>query len=664
MPQTARPCPPLLRTLLIAMALAAFATVLLRTAWISDDAAITLRTVLNTIHGWGPRFNLDERVQAYTHPLWFLALSALSLLWRGDVFAASHALSIGVSLATLAALLWALAPRVPQLLLATLAVLLSQAFIDFSTSGLENPLAHALVLLAYGCAAHALRLGPAGGTLQPVPLVACAGFFIACGLAYLTRPDLAVLLAPLALWLSWQLRTQPKTLLAAWALGALPVLAWTAFSLYYYGWPFPNTAYAKLGTGIAWDERVAQGLRYLAHSARTDPLTPLVIALGLVAGLRPRTGATGAPARALALGIALYLAYVVSIGGDFMAGRFLTAPFFAALIALLASAAHAGSTPQHPAWTLAGAALLLALGLGVPHTPTVLSDASYHAPEISPSGIANERGHYYRDTGWLRGQLRAPEASAWRASGQRQVYAICGGLGFTSIHQGPHAHLIDTCALADPLLARLPAKASTPWRIGHFYRVLPANYIASIRQDQNLLSDPALHSAYDTLRTLTRAPLNDPQRLRQIVQANLFGLDMGDASAYRQGLLPTSSSVHRVALGALQARFDLGKPFYTQHYQIFEHALEIELPRPMALDQLELSLDPGDAYHVSAWVDGQWQAIGHVPPAASVVMTNHVLPMPHGPITTERLRITGSGGDGLYVLGHAIASLHGQVLAP
>ena len=58
-----------------------------------------------------------------------------------------------------------------------------------------------------------------------------------------------------------------------------------------------------------------------------------------------------------------------------------------------------------------------------------------------------------------------------------------------------------------------------------------------------------------------------------------------------------------------------------------------------------------------------WQAIGHVPRAASVVMTNHVLPVPGGPITTERLRITGSGGDGLYVLGHAIASLQGQVLA-
>jgi arabinofuranosyltransferase len=48
---------------------------LLSALWMSDDAAITLRTVLNVVNGFGARFNLDERVQAYTHPLWFLLIS-------------------------------------------------------------------------------------------------------------------------------------------------------------------------------------------------------------------------------------------------------------------------------------------------------------------------------------------------------------------------------------------------------------------------------------------------------------------------------------------------------------------------------------------------------------------------------------------------------------
>ncbi len=48
-----------------------------RTAWVSDDALITARVMENFVHGYGPVFNVDERVQVYTHPLWFLLLSVL-----------------------------------------------------------------------------------------------------------------------------------------------------------------------------------------------------------------------------------------------------------------------------------------------------------------------------------------------------------------------------------------------------------------------------------------------------------------------------------------------------------------------------------------------------------------------------------------------------------
>lgn len=73
-----------------------FCVLLLRTAWISDDAAITLRTALNFTHGYGPVFNIDERVQAYTHPLWFLLLSATSLL-LGNIWVATPCLSIVIT---------------------------------------------------------------------------------------------------------------------------------------------------------------------------------------------------------------------------------------------------------------------------------------------------------------------------------------------------------------------------------------------------------------------------------------------------------------------------------------------------------------------------------------------------------------------------------------
>ena len=39
-----------------------FLALLLRTAWLSDDGLITLRTVLNLTHGYGLTFNIAERV--------------------------------------------------------------------------------------------------------------------------------------------------------------------------------------------------------------------------------------------------------------------------------------------------------------------------------------------------------------------------------------------------------------------------------------------------------------------------------------------------------------------------------------------------------------------------------------------------------------------------
>src|SRR5215213_6769699 len=66
----------------------AFLAVLIRTAWLSDDALITLRTVLNVTHGFGLRFNIDERVQTYTHPLWLALLTATYYVTSNVYFAA------------------------------------------------------------------------------------------------------------------------------------------------------------------------------------------------------------------------------------------------------------------------------------------------------------------------------------------------------------------------------------------------------------------------------------------------------------------------------------------------------------------------------------------------------------------------------------------------
>jgi hypothetical protein len=50
--------------LVLGVLLAAFAALVVRNAWLSDDAYITFRTVDNFIHGYGLTWNVAERVQS------------------------------------------------------------------------------------------------------------------------------------------------------------------------------------------------------------------------------------------------------------------------------------------------------------------------------------------------------------------------------------------------------------------------------------------------------------------------------------------------------------------------------------------------------------------------------------------------------------------------
>ena len=492
------------RRIAIAACVSLFSVLLLRTAWISDDAAITLRTVLNFLHGYGPVFNIDERVQAYTHPLWFLLLSLSSLITR-NIYIATFGLSVITSCIALALLLAQTRRTWWNLLLAGLPLMFSKAFLDFSTSGLENPLSHLLIAACvWSVSAH--------GEERPPEQRNLIAFFLLAGLLYLTRPDLLLLIAPLAMRIAFAARNNVRQLSRAMLIASLPVLLWTLFSLFYYGSPVPNTAYAKLGTGIPLAERLQQGILYFIYSIGQDPVTPALIGVGLGLGLRGDW-----TDRALGFGILLYLLYIASIGGDFMAGRFLTAPMFAAAIIV----ARSIIPPALPIPLAAGLSVLALTTL--PHT--LLSSADYNDRSVGANGIANERGFYYREHGLLnmsRGNLLPP---AWgmpsRPPKITKVDAICGGLGFISINQGPSVHWIDTCALADPLLSHIAPPPNPKWRIGHFIRVIPEGYRESLQQDRNLLASPTLGAYYDTIRLITRAPLDAPGRIQAIIAANL-----------------------------------------------------------------------------------------------------------------------------------------------
>ncbi len=482
---------------------------LLRTAWMSDDAAITLRTVLNFIHGYGPTFNLDERVQAYTHPLWFLLISALSVL-MGNVFYATFFLSITISLLVY----WLLIRRVASVwwmgLLAASLLMLSKAYVDYSTSGLENPLSHLMLTLLVLSGVQAVQNPASRHAILTMTL---------CASLYLVRPDLILVGLPLyvlLLWKTFQTQTLSKTFRLV-ILTGIPVILWTLFSLFYYGFPFPNTAYAKLGAGIPLLERVIQGASYLFESLTKDPITLTTIIIGTTIGLFNQ-----GIAKALAIGNILYLIYIISIGGDFMSGRLLT-PILLVSVALWLMLVFDFSYRK-----MTG---ILLFGLGIFNiNSTLLSKLSFE--DKNNIDIADERGFYFQQHGLLNASPETFSTPDWRLTKQR-VKTTCGGLGYLSIEAGASAHIIDTCGLADPLLARLPAQYVKKWRIGHFARLLPINYKESIYQNKSLLTDMPLNTYYSTIRNITRAPLLDMTRLRDIMRINLHLVETPDLSHYR-----------------------------------------------------------------------------------------------------------------------------------
>jgi len=133
--------------LILAGVIVLFAVVVYRSAWLCDDAYITFRTIDNFTTGNGLTWNVGERVQAFTHPLWLFLLSGC-YFFTNDI--ALTTLWISVALAVIGVIVLAAYARSPGTAAAGIALLiLSKAYIDFSSSGLENPLSHLLLILFF-----------------------------------------------------------------------------------------------------------------------------------------------------------------------------------------------------------------------------------------------------------------------------------------------------------------------------------------------------------------------------------------------------------------------------------------------------------------------------------------------------------------------------------
>ena len=506
----------------VALLLAVIALLALKCAWVSDDAYITFRTVDNFVHGYGLRWNTAERVQAYTNPLWMFAMIPLTAVTH-EVYFTSIALGIVVTLAACALLAFRAASGFAGACVGLLVLASSKAFIDFATSGLENPLLH------LGLIASIVAITARGESRKRSLWLALAASCVA-----LTRLDGLLLVAPL---LAVQLARSPaRATLASYALGFAPLALWELFSLVYYGCLFPNTAYAKLSTGLSMHELLPEGAHYFADSLARDPLTLAAIAAALVVAAWRRERAS----LAVAAGIVAHLIYVATVGGDFMSGRFFTAPLVCAVCIL-------ANTPLPVLAAAASMLAVLGLSMATPLSPLCAPldySRDLKPPEhIDDAGIADERGYWFGAAG-LFSPNRALDAPPYRHISKGHGFAfklrdegpkvlVPNGIGYLGYWAGPTVHLVDPMGLSDALIARLPfAVDDVPverdknkfrertWRIGHFFRHVPEGYVESLGDPSKHIADPATAELRRRLDLITRGDLWSGERWSAIAELN------------------------------------------------------------------------------------------------------------------------------------------------
>jgi hypothetical protein len=308
-----------------------------------DDAFISFRYAYNLALGYGPVFNPGQPVEGYTTPLWVFILGGMAAL------------------------------GLPIVEMAT-ALCFASAFL---TVGLLPRFSASLGLGLYGLDALLLALNTsyavwAGSAMEMVPfgllLVLATWVFLGnrrpllAGLLFalltLLRPE-GALFGGLALLFCTVDGVRGKG--SAWQpllwLGAgfvVPVAAHLVWRLAYYGYPLPNTFYAKVGFGL---EQWGRGLGYLGEAAIQYLLG---LTIPLVLGILQPFGRKWA---FLVSGLGLYLLYLSLVGGDWMVGFRLLVPVMPFVVVLAAHGLVGAWQQVRPRLGPKRAAALAAVGL-------------------------------------------------------------------------------------------------------------------------------------------------------------------------------------------------------------------------------------------------------------------------------------------------------------
>ncbi len=301
-----------------------------------DDSYIFLRYAWNIAEGHGAVFNIGERVEGYSSPLWTFMLGAAGLAFK-DLETLAFVLSLCCGGAVIALLLWALnngattraraesssaahttgGIGVWEAVVLGIGLASSPVVVFWSGSGMDAPL---FLLLITASLLSILKDRDTNAlSIRTVVLLTLATF---------TRSEGVIIAAYAGAFFLWERRSIRMLLWYAVAIVAMLLVRHQ-----YYGAWVPNTYHAKVTFDLM--RRLTDGATYIGLVLRTNGLLLLMLAVVLLIAWRRRTLAR-VPILFLGGWIALWCSYVLYVGGDnFAAFRFLlpTLPAWFLLIA-------------------------------------------------------------------------------------------------------------------------------------------------------------------------------------------------------------------------------------------------------------------------------------------------------------------------------------------
>jgi arabinofuranosyltransferase len=301
--------------------------------WVQEDAFINFRIIGNLLAGHGPVFNVGERVEVYSDPLWMFSLAGLhaalpfvSIEWL-SVLLGLVGTATGVTLAG-RAIQRVGASRDDGVVMPLGLVIFGvvAGVWEFATSGLEMGMVFGWLGLSFWLLVRAeeRRHSP----------VSCA---FVVGLGTLIRPELVLMSIVFLIGLAfivaspgWRGPTSVRRrwILPAVAAAALPVL-YELFRMAYFAMVVSNSALAKSAGGSNLD----QGMYYLRNFISTYALwAPFLLVLPLMVPRVWRWWA-GGDLTGVVVVMTPVLAglvdavYVLHLGGDYMEARLLLPAF-------------------------------------------------------------------------------------------------------------------------------------------------------------------------------------------------------------------------------------------------------------------------------------------------------------------------------------------------